>query len=280
MEVIVITGVTSGFGVNWLHELDKSKNAVLIILGRDEEKFNYQMMKQPLGNKTHFIKCDLDSIASINNAVDSIKKLTDSVDILINNAGVWSKDNICISKDNIELTFAVNQLAPYLLTGQLLPLLKNTKHARIINTASFRYQDAKIDFTDIELRANFDAETAYCNSKLFSILFTKKLARMLNETQVSVCCFDPGIVDTPMLRQAFPKSLNLIFPLFKRFIAKTPAQGAATGVWLSNTSFSNLLSGGYYKNETIKKVSKLAKDNSVAEWLWNESERLTGFHYA
>ena len=103
---------------------------------------------------------------------------------------------------------------------------------------------------------------------------------MLNETQVSVCCFDPGIFDTPMLRQAFPKSLNLIFPLFKRFIAKTPAQGAATGVWLSNTSFNNLLSGAYYKNEKIKKVSKLAKDNSAAEWLWNESERLTGFRYA
>jgi len=279
MEVIVITGATSGFGVDWLYELDKSKNAVFLILGRDEERFNRGITERPLVNKSHFIKCNLDSIASIKDAVSDISSLTDRVDILINNAGVWSAENICMSQDNIELTLAVNQLAPFVLSGLLLPLLKSSQSARIINTASFRHRDAKIDFKDIELKHNFNAEKAYCNSKLYSILFTKKLASMLKGTQVNVSCFDPGIVDTPMLRQAFPKTLNFMFPLFKRFIARTPVQGAATGVFLSNTQIENITSGGYFKNCKLNRVSKQADDNSAADWLWSESERLTGFKY-
>jgi len=279
MQNIVITGVTSGFGVNWLYELDNAKKAVFYILGRDEEKFNRMIENQPLTNQYHFIMCDLDSLISINNAVNIVKSLTDSVDILINNAGVWSNDDLTMSKDDIELTLAVNQLAPFLLSGQLLPLLKKPKSSRIINTASFRHQDAKVDFEDIELRSNFNAETAYCNSKLYSILFTKKLASVLKTSQINVSCFDPGIVDTPMLRQGFPKSINFIYPFFKRFVARTPAKGAETGVFLSITSCTDIISGGYFKNGKLKKVHKKANDSFTADWLWGESERLTGFKY-
>ncbi|MCJ8319809.1 MAG: SDR family NAD(P)-dependent oxidoreductase [Colwellia sp.] len=280
MENIVITGVTSGFGVNWLYQLDSAKNAVFYVLGRDEEKFNRMIKNRELANKSYFIQCDLDSIQSINNAVESVKSLTDSIDLLINNAGVWSTESICMSPDNIEMTLAVNQLAPFLLSGQLLPLLKNSKRSHIINTASFRHRDAKVNYEDIELKNNFDAETAYCNSKLYSILFTKKLANMLEGTQVKVSCFDPGIVDTPMLQQAFPQSLKFIYPFFKRFIARTPAQGAATGVFLSLMLSADISSGSYFKNNKAKQVSKQANDNSIADWLWAESERLTGFKYA
>jgi NAD(P)-dependent dehydrogenase (short-subunit alcohol dehydrogenase family) len=280
MESIVITGVTSGFGINWLYELDKTKSAVFFVLGRDEEKFNRMMKDLPLSNKSHFIKCDLDSISSIKAAVNSVQNLTNNVDVLINNAGVWSENNICMSQDNIEMTLAVNQLAPFLLSGLLLPLLKESKSSRIINTASFRHHDAKIDFKDIELKNNFNAETAYCNSKLYTILFTKKLASILEGTEINVSCFDPGIVDTPMLRQAFPKSLNFIYPLFKRFIARTPEQGAATGVSLSIMPLSDIMSGGYFKSGKLKKVNKQADDIYITDWLWTESERLTGFKYA
>jgi hypothetical protein len=82
-----------------------------------------------------------------------------------------------------------------------------------------------------------------------------------------------------MLRQAFPKSLNFVYPLFKRLIARTPAQGAATGVFLSITSLSDVISGSYFKNGKLKKVNKQAEDNHIADWLWAESERLTGFNY-
>ncbi len=276
MEHIVITGATSGFGVNWIYELDKTREAVFFVLGRDEKKFNDMVKKSPLKNTIHFINCELDSFFSINNAVNEIKGITDKVDFLINNAGVWSSETISMSQDNIEMTLAVNQLAPYVLSGKLLPLLKASENASIINTASFRHSDAKIDLNDIELKNSFDAEQAYCNSKLYSILFTKKLAGMLSNTQVSVNCFDPGIVDTPMLSQAFPKSLNVIFPLFRRVVARAPDKGAETGVFLTK----NLnITGGYFKDCKPKKVSKQAMSASISDWLWSESERLTGFKY-
>ena len=246
-------------------------------LGRDKTKFDNLVRVKPLKNSVHFIQCELDSFVSINDAVEEIKTKTDMVDYLINNAGVWSSDNISMSQDEIEITLAVNQLAPFVLTGKLLPLILNSENASIINTASFRYKDAKIDLNDIELRHSFNAEQAYCNSKLYSILFTKKLARLLDNTQVSVNCFDPGIVDTPMLSQAFPRSLNVIFPLFRKLVARTPDKGAETGVFLSQKMNTT---GGYFKDCKPKKVGKQAMNSSISDWLWSESERLTGFKYA
>lgn len=234
MENIVITGATSGFGVNWLYLLDKTKKCRFFVLGRDKARFDKLTRSQPLQNKVSFIQCELDSLVSIGNTVDEIKKKAGAVDYLINNAGVWSSDDITMSKDDIELTLAVNQLAPYVLTGKLLPLLKKSESASIINTASFRHKDAKVALHDIELRHNFDAEQAYCNSKLYTVLFTKKLAFLLRDRNISVNCFDPGIVDTPMLAQAFPKYLRSVFPLFKRLFARTPDKGAETGVFLTD----------------------------------------------
>ncbi|GLX79873.1 short-chain dehydrogenase [Thalassotalea insulae] len=277
MESIVFTGGTSGFGVNWLYRLDSEKNAIFYVLGRDQAKFSNLVSFRPFKNTVHFIQCELDSFASIQKAVEEIKTKTNRVDCLINNAGVWSNDDKPTSQDDIELTLAVNQLAPFILTGKLLPLLKNSSCANIINTASFRHKDARVDLDDIQLMANFNAEQAYCNSKLYSILFTKQLASLLNNTQVSVNCFDPGIVDTPMLSQAFPSSLNFIFPMFRRLVARTPDKGAETGIFLSTKTHTT---GGYFKDCKLKKPSKQAMSSSLSDWLWTESEKLTGFKYA
>ncbi|ROR99008.1 NAD(P)-dependent dehydrogenase (short-subunit alcohol dehydrogenase family) [Sinobacterium caligoides] len=279
MEKIVISGVTSGFGIEWLYELDKDKQAEFFILARNKAKFDAIVAARPLKNTAHFINCDFSALKSIESAAEKVSALTDSVDILINNAGVWSGDNIELSQDNIEMTFAVNQLAPYLLTGNLLPLLHRGKKSAIINTASFRHSDAKINRNDIEVKSDYNSELAYCNSKLYSILFTKQLAGLLKDTSISVNCFDPGIVDTPMLKQGFPKKLNFLYPFVRRFIARTPKKGAETGVYLANNTAGDNVSGQYFKDKKIKKVSSLASDPSLAKWLWSESERLSGYSY-
>lgn len=279
-ETIVITGVTSGLGVSWLYQLDDAKNATFYILGRDQKKFQQLIEATPLKNPVHFISCHLDSFDSIKQAVAAIENVTSNVDVLINNAGVWSNDALTLTKDHIEQTVAVNVLAPFLLSGLLLPLLKKSAHARIINTASFRHKDAKIDMEDFELKKHFNAEQAYCNSKLYILLLTKKLAQQLLDDDIKVSCFDPGIVDTPMLYQGFPRSLLCIYPFFRRFIARTPEKGADTGVYLSLAPNSDILAGGYYKDRQLKKVSDKANSHLNIEWLWRESERLTGFSYS
>lgn len=276
MENIVITGATSGFGVNWLYELDKVKEAVFFVLGRDEKRFTQLLQDSPMSNKAYFIQCNLDSLHSIANAIKEIQSQADKIDLLINNAGVFSSDIMPLSQDGIELTLAVNQLAPFVLTGKLLPLLSASSQASIVNTASFRHKDAKVDLTDIELRKNFNAEIAYCNSKLYSVLFTRALARRLHSSQISVNCFDPGIVDTPMLSRAFPSSLAFMYPLFRKWVARTPSKGAETGVFLSKGVD---VTGQYFKDGKTHRVSKKALDDDVSNWLWSESERLTGFIY-
>ncbi len=279
MKKIAITGVTSGFGVNWLYQLDRADNVVFYVLARDEKKFTQMVQQKPLRNSVHFIQCDLSSLESVGIAAEEVKKLTGSIDVLVNNAGVWAGDDFHETVDGVELTLAVNHLAPFVLTGKLMGLLEKSAAPRIVNTASFRHSDAKVDFEDIELRKGFSAEQAYCNSKLYSILFTRKLAHLTKEKGISVNCFDPGIVDTPMLRQAFPKKLLPIYPLFRRYLARTPDKGAETGVYLSMSPLCMDISGKYFKDARVKQPKKLAKDDGLADWLWEESVRLTRFDY-
>ncbi|MGM0594288.1 MAG: SDR family NAD(P)-dependent oxidoreductase, partial [Pseudomonadota bacterium] len=234
---------------------------------------------RPLRNGVHYIHCDFSSLESVHHAADEVASLTDSVDVLANNAGIWAGDTFSESKDGIEMTLAVNHLAPYVLTGRLMGLLENANEGRVVNTASFRYADAVLDNADIELRGNYSAEQAYCNSKLYCILFTRRLADLVQEKGITVNCFDPGIVDTTMLRQAFPKKLLPIYPLFRRYFARSPEKGAKTGVYLSSSPVCKSVSGKYYKDFKEKRPRKLVHDEALVDWLWDESVRLAQFDY-
>ena len=279
MQRIVITGVTSGFGQQWLYELDKQNEIEFFVVARNQSKLDNMLVQRPLRNPVQLIQCDLLSIDSITAAVQQIRNSTDSIDILVNNAGHWSGDAIEYSADGIESTLAVNQIAPFVLTGKLLPLLLKASNPRVVNTASFRHRDATPNRDDIQLTKSFNAERAYCNSKLFCVLFTQSAAARLSASGITVNCFDPGIVDTPMLKQAFPKKLRLLYPLVRRLIARTPHKGAETGVFLSVSSKYSGITGEYFKDQKTKRTSKLSKDKSLALWLWEETERLSGFSF-
>lgn len=274
-----MTGVTSGLGVEWLYELDRTLEAEFFLLARSENKFHELISNRPLANEFHLIRCDFASFEDIDLAAKMIEETTDSVDILINNAGVWAPETMHRTVDGVELTFAVNHLAPYILTGKLILLLNKQRGARIINTASFRHKDAEIDKEDIQAEKEYDAEQSYCNSKLFSVLFTRSLSRLLDNGKVTANCFDPGIVDTPMFFQGFPKSVKFLYPVVRKIISRTPLKGAETGVFLSTSSSVESKSGRYYKNCKETKSSRLSNDPDMAKWLWTESEKLTGFCY-
>lgn len=279
MKIIVITGVTSGFGKEWLYELDQQPSINFIVLARNANKFNKMLLNRPLRNNAELITCDFLSMKSIHNAAQNILQKTDRIDVLINNAGHWSDPVYSESKDSIESTLAVNHIAPFLLTGLLLPLLNRGSGARIVNTASFRHKDAKINKEDIQLKNSFSAELAYCNSKLFNVLFTKALARKLEGTLISVNCFDPGIVDTPMLSKGMPSWLRLAYPLVRTIIARKPKKGAETGIYLSISNDVERHTGLYFKDKKPTKVSGVAEQQSVQDWLWDTSVQLTRFDY-
>lgn len=280
MKRIVMSGITSGIGLSWLKLLDQAVKAKFYLLVRNEQKFYEQVSVRPLANDYNLIQCSLDSLESVENAAVQIQQCTNSIDILINNAGIWPDDERALSCEGFELTLAVNHLAPYLLSCKLIQQLQNSSAARIINTASFRHSDAKVDMEDFQLRKGYTAARAYCNSKLYNILFTQKLAELLSETTVTVNCFDPGMVDTPMFPKGFPGPLLFLYPFVRRHMARTPEKGAETGLYLSVSSECREMTGFYFKDCKQKKPSMKTRNRTVTDWLWHESNRLTGFGYS
>lgn len=279
MKVVVITGATSGFGMQLLYDLDEYESIRFFVLARNRAKFEEMIRRKPLRNEVSMVECDLLSLNAIENATREIKLAVDCVDVLINNAGLWSDPEFRESIDGTESTLAVNHIAPFVITGKLLSLLSNSRDPRIVNTASFKHKEAKVIAADIELRGAFDAELAYCNSKLYNILFTKALARKCADSGINVNCFDPGIVDTPMLKQALPPRLSFFYPLIRQFVARTPKKGAETGLYLALSENVSEQTGQYFRDKKVVLASEQTNDHALQEWLWDASVELAGFEY-
>jgi retinol dehydrogenase 12 len=200
---------------------------------------------------------------------------TPRIDVLVNNAGgVFGKRTL--SKDGYETTFAVNHLAPFLLTHLLLNILKSGRQARIVTTASSGHRGAQISFDDLQATRKYSAMGAYGASKLANILFTRALAKRLQGTVVTATCLHPGFVRTSFGRDIevspFVKSA---FGLIARF-ARSPEKGAETVVYLATSPHVQGASGGYYVDCKLTRPSSAARDDNAAERLWQVSERLVG----
>ncbi|MBW8910138.1 MAG: SDR family NAD(P)-dependent oxidoreductase, partial [Mesorhizobium sp.] len=177
--------------------------ARVLVHGRDQGRAKTVVAAiEAKGGKAEFLIADLSSLAEVRRLADAVRARTDQLDILINNAGVGTASaKRQLSADGYELRFAVNYLAGFLLSSELLPLLKASAPARIVNVASAGQQ--AIDFDDVMLTHGYSGVRAYCQSKLAQILFTVDLAGELKGTAVTVNALHPAsYMDTTMVRQA------------------------------------------------------------------------------
>jgi NAD(P)-dependent dehydrogenase (short-subunit alcohol dehydrogenase family) len=177
--------------------------ARVLVHGRDEGRAKTAVAAiEAKGGKAEFLIADLSSLNEVRRLADAVRARTDRLDILINNAGIGTASaKRQLSADGYELRFAVNYLAGFLLTSELLPLLKASAPARIVNVASAGQQ--AIDFDDVMLTHGYSGVRAYCQSKLAQILFTVDLAGELKDTGVTVNALHPAsYMDTTMVRQA------------------------------------------------------------------------------
>tara|TARA_R110002073_G_C9485949_1_gene580438 strand:+ start:2847 stop:3731 length:885 start_codon:yes stop_codon:yes gene_type:complete len=279
-KVVVMTGATSGFGVDWFQALSKNIDADFYILARNQDKFQSLVAASPrdIQNNIHFVPCELSSLKGIADAVSSVKGRVSSVDILINNAGIFPSDLPSLNDDNIELTFVVNHLAPLLTTLLLEEELNRSESARVINTSSFQHFNANLNLADINFsntdsnNTGYSAMLAYQNSKLCNVLSTRHLSTLLGKN-ISVNCFDPGIVDTDMTKDAIPKILSWAYPLLRVFF-RDGIKGAETGVYLSIDETANNNTGGYYRDKRLKQPSAIAQSQTIAEQLHQISIKL------
>jgi NAD(P)-dependent dehydrogenase (short-subunit alcohol dehydrogenase family) len=203
-KTILITGSTDGVGRVVAERLGAA-GARVLLHGRDEGRGKVTVAAiEAKGGKAEFLAADLASLAEVRRLAEAVRARTDRLDILINNAGVGTGGQGAkrhVSAEGYELRFAVNYLAGFLLTSELLPLIKASAPARIVNVASAGQQ--AIDFDDVMLTHGYSGVRAYCQSKLAQILFTVDLADQLDGTGVTVNALHPAsYMDTTMVRQA------------------------------------------------------------------------------
>jgi retinol dehydrogenase 12 len=276
-KVCVITGGTDGIGKAAAYGL-AVQGAKLLVHGRDPDKGARAVaeLKARSGNKAiEFLQADFSSLADVRRLAAAVMQHTPRVDVLVNNAGgIFGKR--MLSSDGYEMTFAVNHLAPFLLTHLLVDTLKSAGESRIVTTASHAHRGAKISFDDLQATRKYSAMGVYGTSKLANILFTRALAKRLRGTAVTATCLHPGFVRTEIGRN-FDMSpwLKRIFGLIWHF-ARAPEKGAETVVYLATSPQVQGASGGYYFDCKLTPTSSAAQDDSAAEHLWQVSERLVG----
>lgn len=267
-KTVLITGATNGIGKMTAIELAK-KGANILFTARHlqrGDRVRAEIAHHAQGGSVTMLECNLASLHSVAQVCDTIMKRTSALHVLINNAGVWETTRR-LSHDGIEMMFAVNHLAPYLMTRRLLPIIKNSAPARIITVASRAHERATLDLDDPEMKGMFRHSLAYGQSKLMNIMFTRDLAEELRGTRVTVNCLHPGVIATNLFH-TFPKPLVWLGKLF----LKNPAEGAKTTIHLATAQALDHITGEYFVDGRIAPISPLAADMQKARLLREVSE--------
>jgi retinol dehydrogenase 14 len=196
------------------------------------------------------------------------------LDVLVNNVGgFWAHRHL--TADGLEHTFALNHLAPFLLTSLLLDRLTASAPARIVTVSSGAHARGRIDFDDLQGERNYSGQRAYSQSKLANVMFTYELARRLDGTGVTATVCHPGVVHTSFGTEDQAAHMAGMIRVARLFM-KTPAQGAITPVYLASSPQVEGVTGRYYANRKPKTSSKASYDTTAAARLWQVSAGLAG----
>lgn len=272
----VITGATSGIGEATALALARA-GAELTLVCRDRERAEQSAAKiraAAPGGRVDFVLADLSAQAEVRRAADELLADPRPIHVLINNAGVVNLHHTT-TVDGIETTFAVNHLAYFLLTRLLLDRIRQSPGARIVNVASDAHRFSEMDFDDPGREKDFRWMKVYGQSKLANILFTRELARHLEGSGVTANALHPGGVATGLGANNGALLHRVLMTVLRPFF-KSPAQGAATSIYLASSPEVADVSGEYFAKCRRVPGSRASRDREDAARLWQLSEQLTG----
>ena len=275
-KVCVVTGANSGIGKETALRLAQlGATVVLVCRSQDRGAAALAEIKQRSGNDSvALLVADLSSERQVRRVAAAYRQQFDRLDVLVNNAALARRKR-AVTENGVELTLAVNHLAPFLLTNLLLDRLKASAPARVVTVSSAAHKDATINFADLQSEQSYASFGfgAYSQSKLANVLFTYELARRLEGTGVTANCLHPGVVATGIFRDT-PLWLRTGLALARPLILGS-AQGADTVLYLATAPEVAEVSGRYFEKRKPVQSSPLSYDTEVARRLWEVSEALT-----
>jgi NAD(P)-dependent dehydrogenase (short-subunit alcohol dehydrogenase family) len=273
---IVVTGGTDGIGKIAAGAFVRM-GANVTIVGRNAAKAESvagELRKSAQDGRVDFVTGDLSTQKGVRSAAAALKQRLKRIDVLLNNAGAFFQRRE-LSEDGVERTFALNHLGYFLMTAELLSLVKAAERARIVNVASAAHFGAKLDFADLQNAKAYSGWRAYQQSKLANIYFTYELARRLKGAAITVNCLHPGFVATRFGNEN-TGLFRFFFGLAKSLLAKSEEEGAKTSIFLASSPEVDGVSGKYFDDCKDVRSSPASYDEEAARELWRVSERLVG----
>lgn len=269
-KTFIITGATAGIGKTTALAVAKTGGTVIFNARNLEkgEKIRQELIKESKNETIFCFEGDFASLDSVRNFAQKVQEKFPVIDVLLNNAGTWEMD-FKESKDGIEMNFAVNHLASFLLTNLLLPNLQKSVSARIINTASGAHRRDILQFEDIEFRqGEYNGFYSYSQSKLCNILFSLQLEKELTQKgikNITVNTLHPGVVKTELFDKMSVEEKSM----FGNFV--TPEEGSITSIFLTLSEEVEGISGKYWHKYQEAETSPKAKNEELAQKLWDLS---------
>ena len=274
-RTVLVTGGSGGIGRATALGL-AAMGADLAITGRDRgrtEDAAREIRAAGHGQVDVFV-ADLSCLSQVRRLAGEVRQSLSRIDVLVNNAGgYWHTRHV--TADGLERTFAVNHLAPFLLTSLLLDRLKDSAPARVVTVSSNVQAIGRIDFEDLQGERSYSGARAYNQSKLANVLFTYELARRLQGTLVTANALHPGVVRTSFGAED-PGGAQRLFTPFMRPFMKAPGRGAATSIHLASAPDLEQVTGRYFASSKPRRSSSRSYDLAAAARLWQVSADLAG----
>lgn len=270
-KTVLITGATDGVGKQTALKLAKEGyHIVMMVRSKARAEQTIAEIKQESGNKKiEYILVDLTSQAQVRKAATEFLAAYPRLDILINNAGLIMPDRQ-ITADGFEQSFEVNHLSHFLLTHMLLDRIKQSSEGRIVNLSSEGHRMAKFDPDNFNAEKDYSSIGQYCFTKLCNVYFTNELADRLKGTNVTVNAVHPGVVRTSFGGAMDKGILKPLFAISRLFMI-SPAQGAATSVYVATAPGLSKVTGRYFKDSKEKRSSALSLNVANQKLLWDYS---------
>ena len=274
-KICMVTGANSGIGKATALALAQM-GATVVMVCRDRargEEARSEITTKSRNNAVDLLLADLSSQQSIRQLVENFQHHYTHLHVLINNAGAAFPGRRRETVDGLEMTFAVNYLAPFLLTNLLLDVLKASAPARIVNVSSAAQASGYIQMDDLQAEELYRPMRTYPQSKLAVVLFTYELARRLQGSGVTVNCLHPGFVATNFAQSDVVPAFRLLVKLIGSF-GTSPQEGAKTSIYLASSTEVESVTGKYFVKSIPKRSAAISYDELLQRQLWEPSAKL------